>query len=65
MVALIYIQQQSKKQFAKEWEVFFKNMEKFKPIGPDVAVDLPLMGTIEVEVFSCSNIQNFRTSDRY
>ena len=65
MVALIHLQQKLKDYNGKAYDIYRRNMDAFIPIGPDVVQDVPLMGTLQVEVFSCSNVQNYRSSDRY
>lgn len=65
MVALIHLQQKLKDYNGKAYDIYRRNMSGFISIGPDIVQDIPLMGTIQVEVFSCSNVQNYRSSDKY
>ena len=65
MVALIHLQQKLKDYNGKAYDIYRRNMDRFIPIGPDIVQDVPLMGTLQVEVFSCSNVQDYRSSDKY
>lgn len=65
MVAIIHLQQKVKEHNAKAYNEFLRRSEKFVGVGPGVVVDLPLMGNLEVEVFSCSNVAEIKSSDTY